>query len=985
MAEQDIIQNLIFQLGQSQSDRLPKELGTHFADIDERTTADLLRFTKALAEFVNYYRHSSDAPIGDWRNFFPKESEIDAIAELLKNENTNTASTSPHLALFLAFLELYKQPQSIINQITARHLDFYYQDVLRLQKKTAIPDKVHLLIELKKNVAPIRIAPENLFSAGNDATNVELLYAPTRETIVNSAKVESLRSLFFDRQGRGTIRYAPIANSSDGLGGKLKETDPKWSGFGDRNLPPAEVGFAIASPVLRMQEGTRKIDVSLQLTDVDATQLNNASLHQAFDVSITGAKNWLGTYTVSPSLSVGNMLIFSFTVPETEAAIVDYDPTIHGYSYSDRLPVLKILLRANNPNLGYRDFRNVTLQTATISVEVSNITALQLESDSGTLDPKKAFLPFGPQPTAGSRFLIDYPEALAKKLSEITLKVQWKDAPTDFSSRYSGYGVSVNNSSFTAAVAFNDGGSWVNASTGVQLFNSSNATALHTLTLPPRSGEIALFLERDFLHSTYRTKYVEYVVKYSKEGKDLTILKEPYTPTIQSISLAYKAHSDTVNISSTAPNDFANSCLHFFHISYFGQMREHGYQRQQIEDRIRSGINTVVPLLPSYSHAGELLIGLSQLNGGDSVGVLFQVAEGTANPDLPSEDLQWFVLCDNYWKPLNRSEVLLDTTNRLLTSGIIQFVIPPEATTHNTILPSGSIWLKAAIRISPAIADNVTAVCQLVDVIANAVEVQFANRDNDPRHLLTALPPGKITKLENGLSAVKTVQQPYASFGGSAEEIDDAFHARVSERLRHKNRAIAAWDYERLILEAFSKVHQVKCIPHAKENAWLVPGHVLIVVIPDLKHKNTMNLLEPKVDADTIDRITTYVQKRAGMQVKIQVKNPRYQRIQMDFKVEFYPGYEFNYYKTQLDREIVRFLSPWAYESDRDISFGGKIYKSVILDFVEDLPYVDYVTDFKMYSPIAGTTKNIDLNEIQPHTPDTILVSISNHIINPVT
>ncbi|WP_201321969.1 baseplate J/gp47 family protein, partial [Pseudanabaena sp. lw0831] len=355
--------------------------------------------------------------------------------------------------------------------------------------------------------------------------------------------------------------------------------------------------------------------------------------------------------------------------------------------------------------------------------------------------------------------------------------------------------------------------------------------------------------------------------------------------------------------------------------------------------------------------------------------VLFQVAEGSADPDLSSEKLDWFVLCDNYWKPMSQAEVVLDTTNQLLTSGTIQFVISAEATTQNTILPSGLIWIKAAIK------NNVNSVCQLIDVVANAVEVKFVDNNNDRNHLLTALEPNKITKLQNGLSAIKTVKQPYASFGGRAVETDSTFYPRVSERLRHKNRCLTRWDYERIILEAFPKVHQVKCIPHAKENAWLAPGHVLIVVIPDLKNKNMANPLEPKVDADTISSITDYVNKRSGMQVSIKIKNPTYQKVRVDFKVKFHLGNEFNYHKTKLDRAIIEFLSPWAYQSDRNLSFGGKIYKSVLLDFVEELPYVDYVTDFKMYSPIANTTNYNDINEVQPFTPDAILVSDSAHTI----
>lgn len=994
MAEQDIIQNLIFQLGQSQDDRLSQELGIDFAPVDEQTPADLLSMTRTLAEGVNFYRNNLTLSVGDWSHFFPAAILEAPLEELLKREESNT---TPHLALFLTFLKLYQQPQGVINNITLRHLDFYYQKVLQLTKKAAIADQVHLLLELKKNVAPVRIDPEQVFTAGLDATNVELRYAPTRETVINAAKVESLRSLFLDPAGRGTLRSAPIANSADGLGGKLEGNNLKWFGFGSPLLPAAPMGFAIASPVLRMREGKRKITLSLQLNPVDPAKLNNTTLNGAFDLLITGEKGWLGPYACSPQLSSGNLLTYELTVSEIEKAIIDYDPFIHGDYFAVQAPIIKVLLKAHHPNLGYFDFLPLTLETATVLVEVSDITTLQLESDGGTLDPQKAFLPFGTQPTKGSRFSIGYAEALTKKLSEITVTIQWKDTPIDFSTHYSDYGDTVTNSSFTAQVSFQDSGSWVNTGKQVSLFDDKNATNLRSFTFSPHNspdasgaikpipGFLTFSLEKDFLQSTYRKKYIENILKYNKQTSlkpDLILLNEPYIPTIQSISLSYKAYSDTVNISSPAQGDFENSDLYFFHLTYFGQMREHRYQRQQIESQLHASLDSAVSLLPRYNHAGELLVGFSQLNADESVSVLFQVAAGSANPDLPSTDLQWFVLCNNYWKPLSRSEVVLDTTNQLLTSGIIQFIIPSEATTQNTILPRGFLWIKAAIQLNPTLDNPVTAVCQLIDVVANAIEVRFVDQGNDPQHLLTALAPGKVTQLQAGTSAIKAVKQPYASFGGRPLETDSIFYTRVSERLRHKNRCLTPWDYERIILEAFPNVHQVKCIPHAKENSWLAPGHVLIVVVPDLKNNNILNPLEPKVDADTLARITTCVQERAGMQVKIKVKNPHYQKIKLDFWVKFRLGYEVNYHKTILEQDIIKFLSPWAYQGDRDITFGGKIYKSVLLNFVEDLAYIDYVTDFKLYSFSGEITNNTDMNEVQPQTPDTILVSATTHLIN---
>lgn len=972
MVEQDIIQNLIFQLGQSQNDRLPPELREHSVDVDEQTTADLLAKTKELAKLVNFYQVNGTQVTGNWTKFWP---EVADLAQLLAAENQDVP---PHLALFLAFLELYKQPQGQINNITARHLEFYYRDVLGLKPRDAIADRVHLLLELKKNAAPLLILPEQLFSAGQDATKVELLYAPTRPTVINGAKVESLRSIFFDPANHGAIRWAFQANSADGFTEKLPEKDPTWSGFGHPQLPLAEVGFGIAAAVLRMQAGRRTIHLSLRVVGIDLTQiLMNSDI---FDFWITGAKGWLPCELRTINLDhPRQVLLFDLMVPASAPAIVDYAAALHGGSYDTTFPILRCLLKQTpHATIGYNELQAVKLGEVVLTVRVSGITALQLESENGLIDSQKAFLPFGPQPTVGSRFFVDYPEATAKPLSNLRIRWQWKAPPSNFSTYYAGYGYQVTNNSFMARVTI--GGT----ERSVQLFNASDARIPHDIDLDiavydRTSSHLMLFsLQQDFLQDKYRRKYVESIIQQSKSTATPpapALPNEPYVPTIQSISLDYTASTGAIDLTTTDATNFENSELQFFHITYFGQRREHGYLRQQIQRRLPASINpALLSVFPQYDRAGELLIGLSHLQSNDSVSILFQVAEGSAEPDLPATDIRWSVLCSDHWQPLSTQEVVLDSTNQLLASGIIQFMIPATATTEHHILPRGLIWLKAAIQ-DPV---NVRAVCQLIEVAANAIEVKFVDQGNDPHHLQTALAPHRITKLQTGIAVLKTVKQPYASFGGQAVETNDQFHTRVSERLHHKHRAIASWDYERLVLGTFPRIHQVKCIPHAKEGVWLAPGHVLIVLVPELKYKNAMNLLAPRVDKDTIQRITKYLQERAGMGVEIAVKNPNYQQVQLDFQVKFHPGYEVNYHRTLLEQEIIRFLSPWAYDAQRELSFGGKIYRSVLLNFVEDLVYVDYVTDFKMYSPVD----NIDRNVVQSDRPDTILVSSAAHRIS---
>ncbi|HIJ94641.1 MAG TPA: hypothetical protein HPP94_02675 [Desulfuromonadales bacterium] len=999
MAEHDIIQNMIFQLGQSQNGRRSPELDIHYADLDERSSADLAHFIRTLAAGISFIGADAVNGIdggsldGDWSAFFPDDT---ALEMALKNDS---GDTRPHLALLLAFLELYKIPQEVINRISGRHLDFYYQKVLQLVRKAPLPDKAHLLLELKKNAAPLAIGAEWLFSAGKDAAGSELIYIPTRTTVISGAAIDSLRSLFIDTSGHGRVLQATVANSADGRGGDFSNNTTDWHGFGHSGLQAAETGFALAAPVLRMQAGTRTVSVTLTLAHFDQTTVTPQALSEAFAAFITAEQGWLGPFPLSAQLSSGNGrttgITLSFTIPATEKAIINFNPKLHGSAgQSTAAPLLRLLLKENCSSIGYNELKRLTLLKTALSVAVSHITALTLENDTGALDPQKPFLPFGSQPTCGSRVTIGCDEAFSKKLSELQLAITWKDAPASLSDHYTNYSdPAVTSADFTAAVSFHDGGSWGYSQPGLRLFESGNSSTERIFTFRPGSSSVSsatkqrgrineqhrpvtLTLEHDFLHTLYRKQHVANLMTYSRDGGTLTLLNEPYTPAIRSISLSYRAATASVTIAGERGgyDDFNNSELEFFHISYFGLMREHGYQRRRFPFLRDPGVH----LLPTYDHQGELLIGFINLQGGNSVSVLFQVAEGSADPELPPPQISWSVLCDNYWKQLQSSELLSDTTNRLLTSGIISFAIPAEATTAATILPGGRIWLKGGVT------TGVQGVSRLIMVAANAIEVEFCSNGTESGHLQSPLPQGSISRMKTGAVEIKNITQPFASFGGRPTESTEQFSTRVSERLRHKNRCISASDYERVVLEAFPQIHTVKCIPHATPDCWLKPGNVLLVVVPDLRNRNAVNLLEPKVDADTLSRIVAHVRKRAGMQIAVQAKNPRYQKIQLDFKVRFREGYEPNFYRRELEAALIRFLSPWAFHADREIAFGGKIYKSVLLDVVEELEYIDFVTDFRMYSFSSAVSNDIDIATAEPATPDTILVSAASHIIQDV-
>lgn len=1017
MAGQDIVQNMIAALGQSQCQRLPEGLVEHYVDVDDATSEDVYAFIKKFASHVNFYESNPDAANGDWQNFFTFTE-----GEAIKWLDEQGQSVPPHMGLLDAFIELLREPKSLLNHFTQRHLQFYYHDILRFNTFPPKADKAHVALQLKKNTPAVALTPQHQFSAGKDAAGIERVYVPVATTIINHSTVSELSSVYADADSHGKIHLAPIANSSDGVGGELEKESPKWSAFGNREMPMAEIGFALASPLLRLQEGTRTITADLTLSEISANNILNADLSDAFNVYLTAPKKWLGPISVTPA-RLGSILRLQFSLSAEQEAVVNYNEAIHGHSFYASAPVMQVLLNNEKSNIGPATFNHVIIEAAKVSVDVRGLTNLVLENDVGSLNPKKAFQPFSAQPERGSRFIIGSDEIFSKRLQEVKVNLSWQVPATNLATYYANYKQSIsNNSYFTVGAALKDGDGRTLNGSGLGLFNASNAASEHVITLSETgstasvssnnakqaqslyryrsrwsqklfrtwlmrkpvlfpvasaipsvtSRQLIFHLDKSFLHRDYRKETIANTMAFAK-GKvnTLTQLNEPYTPTVQSISVDYKAYSADVGVSAISLEEFTNDEVQYFHIGPFGQMREHAYQRSQF-DFVKT--NTI-PLMPMGENEGALHIGLDNLNPGESCSLLFQVAEGSGNPDLPQQTVQWSVLCDNYWKPLASDELIADSTNHLLTSGLIKCVIPAQATTLNSLFPTGKIWLRASVR------ENVEAVCKLISVRANAVQVKFVDNNNAPAHLNTPLASGNITKLKTPIAEVKKIEQPYASFGGEPAETTPAFNTRVAERLRHKNRALTSWDIERIVLAANPGVHKVKAIPHSSPRSWTAPGHIMVVVVPKLDNQNAVNPLQPKVSGNTLSKIKQHLLARGPIQAEHHVVNPTYQQVQMSLQVKFKAGYEFNYYSNALKQALIRYLSPWAYGDGDDIEFGGKLYKSVLLDFIEELEYVDYLTDVKLYTFIDSSETKQDVQFISVKSPDRILVSAADHTV----
>ncbi|HEY9195383.1 MAG TPA: baseplate J/gp47 family protein, partial [Mucilaginibacter sp.] len=941
-----------------------------------------------------------------------------------------------------------------LNQFTGRHLDFYFKQVLQLRNRPEVPDKVHVIFELARNLTGFLLPQNTALDAGKDKSPKPrpLVFDTTAEMAVNNATIGAMKS-WYQSGGDKRIAYADVSFSADGLGTPIKDDVPKWNPFGNKSWPTASMGFAFASKVLLMSEGDRTVTLTLNFTGLDTIDVT--ALTQQFKVFLTSEKEWIqadfpatGAFTLA-----SQQLVVKVNIPAKAKAIVPYNQAVHKENYKTTSPVIRLLMNVqDNAYPVYLALSKAKLANVKIDVQVTGMKNLAVENDNGKIDPSKPFFAFGALPKKGSNLYIGNAEIFQKEWTEITPKIEWKGVPADLKAYYtayrtnylaptlspSAYDITATNEatdttggsrvvtgkdSFKANVAYIKNGAWYPNANKINVldntftlksddkgqtvnqapyfinkylyfnvpgtFNHGNGpqaekalvqqyvkptqvffpmlgfigfqqagtpvqTQTENFSAGVKDNYIRISLEQDFLHSVYPQLFAAAMTDWMRLA---LIPKEPYTPEVASLTVDYKATAvnkiDDLTGSADNPgllNDYINHNIQFFHETPFGQAEQHAFLKKQYHGLIDDNI-TAIPKAPGLA---AFYIGISGIETGSVASILFQVAEGSEDALAPSfTDTihpKWYYLSGNEWLALDKSNIISDDTNDFLRSGIIRFLIPEGATTSNTFLNQNLTWLGVEL---PA-AVSIDSVCKFINVHIQAAEAVFADNNNELSHLQNGLAAGTISKLTDRLPQIKSVKQPYASFGGLMPENDNAFRLRVSERLRHKHRAITIWDYEHLVMAQFPQVFRVKCLNHTNDSIEVAPGSVRLVTIPDIRNQISFDPFKPRVSKNTLSLITKYLSGLNSMHVDLLAINPDYEEVILDFKVKFYFGLDENLYAAKLNTDIVNYLSPWAFNRNADIDFGGILYKSVVIRFIEELPYVDYITDFRMYFTASG-------------------------------
>ncbi len=984
MSETLANRNPLQREGTKQSQRILDYLLPENVKLHELSSEDWLVFAKDLASLISYYDLAdSNQAIGDWDDFFVEKEDVAALLAESEDE-----TKEPHLALFVAFLKLLEFPQESLNGIPKRHLDFYFSEILKLSKRAFTPDSVHLIFELAKTANSELVEEKSRLKAGKDASGKLRSYEIDQKTVVNTAKVASIKSALLDNTG--SLRYALDSKKLDGLEIE-SEGDLSWSAFGQQEWPTEGdeeqwpkwlPSLLIASDVFSMSEGERQITLNWSLSK----KMNLKGGTISAELSLE--KSWSDPLAVTVSGSLNE--VWSISIPADFDPIVGYSEEVH----LARLDTIKASLRIrfSNPE-NYSILQDLSVKSLDLDVSARGLKNLILRNELGLQSIDKPFMPFGPRPKKNSPCIVEARELDGKSLSSLSLDLKWLDIPSDLDLHYSAYSDLIldelNNSvadknrvqelvmkmvlrstdplNLDEEIRVEVSSEYSNnVEAAYEIFASSSASIeLGNIDPTARKGEIELRLTESFFHHLYSKVYVQVVtgvVPPNAVNPD-DLPNEPYTPLLDSLSLNYSAKA-SVNFAD--PDSVGGDVL-IYEASPFGTKQ----------------FGEVATMQTRFS-THQMYIGLEGSKARQVVNLLFQVAEGSENPEHssfgPGEDIRWSVLTnDDQWQILGENDLVRNETNNFLKSGIISFSLPKETGLEHLLFDSTLVWLRAELFRQ---ADSVS---RFIDIHAQADRATFVDDRNSLEHLETGLEAASISQLAQRKSKIKSVSQPYPSFAGKPAEKDDEFYRRISERLRHKDRASSIWDFERIVLQEFPNIFKAKCLNHSSfENDKvdeMAPGRVSVVVIPRLSDLSSSFRLKPQVSQNTRDEIHAFLSSRQSMHVKLGVLNPIYEEVQFTFKVRFLSGHDYNFYRTTVQEDITRFLAPWVHDENVDISFDNQLYIYDAINYLENLNYLDYVEDFSMSHKPSGKSWEVK-KSISPSNAMAVLVPADSHLIS---
>lgn len=814
---------------------------------------------------------------------------IQENADRYWQQAADSGDTEPALALLLAYLKNYTSIAEDFNRRFASLPELYRRKVLHAVPKEATPDNAYLVISpagkgftLKKGTA---------FIAGENLT-----YRTTREEYISAMRYVQLQTTYRDDSGLHLQTLHPentVHAETLFAGGEELRT-----------------GWQIESPMLVLEEGTRKVGIQFLLND---SQPDNG-MKQGFTVEYATAEGWTEA-NASCELS-GHALTFSFTIARDGSAPTPCNAELHRTETT--YPVLRIL----TTNEAYPTWADgLEFDSVQITVEVSGIRNFTFMNELGETDTTQPFAPFGIQTERGAWFLFGHEETDQKLLKEVTLTGTWQKLPetrSTFNQVYKDY-PGTDASSFRIKTAYQKDGQWQTAGNGQALFDFDEKDcfkpARFVFDFPQKiafrnnaSDKYGYIRNKENLFrvtlespaigfgmTAYRNRFTEVMVHNSHcKKKDLWALpQEPSLPLLADAEMGYKAEQTFhlyTEAAATSP-----------------QCRMIAIQRAETSDTPpREGSGRLLP----HDPASRLLyFAFTEAEGKQQVRIYLDMAlpHNTLpyyNPD-PDTTAQavWQYWKGTEWQTLSSQNIISDETAGLTQSGFVEIELAEEIKAE-WLDKQKQLWLRVALV--PR-GKDVPACLGLRNVWTNCIRVTADGGDG------SSLPAGTIQGTQEEDTRIGSVMQPLPGFGGipAGTEVQQASHQTA--RFANRHRAVTQRDYEQILLEHFPEVDLAQCLTLPPKQGGKRAAEVCIVVFS--RTGDSRYFLSPLWKLKEMENT---LKRYAPACVSLRIVNPLYEQVNIRCTATLHSGVS-DKEKVMADLNTIAegYLSPWR----RDGSF----------------------------------------------------------------
>ncbi|MBS1530508.1 MAG: hypothetical protein JSU01_09385 [Bacteroidetes bacterium] len=968
-----------------------------------------------------------------------KFSHLQGITQFyLDNTTLLEEHFPPHLALYLAFLHLYRHLQGKINSITKDHLDLYYKRILGIGMKGAERDRAHLVFEKDPALPNVQLNAGEELLAQVPGQQEPAAFTLDDAILVTDVQIAELKTLCLAPGSTQELLIYKGNYPCPTAAAALKNKAPvkTWPVLGEpqdglpagaKTMQLADIGLMLASPVLYLPDGQRTISIYIDIDDdafdgfvselsgdsaKDPTIVSHQLLSDAFLIDYTDTAGWKKVRKYNAALNMAQQrLEIDMQVNNADQVFDLYKPEVHGGTFDIQWPVVRILLNNDAANYPFILLRSIKMDRVTIRAAVTGSKKIRLQNSIGPLSPVTLSQPFGPIPAIGSYLEVASSNIFNKYTRSFCLKIDWADLPRDpggWATYYRAYNNNINNNSFKVKLSAAGNGKFVpdeQARQEFALFETGedatlrNTTALRNIDVKRLEFSDSPLLNLDeaaaaknvaagtvrieltapndaFGHRLFPQIFPQIVLHNARRSKKLELPNQPYIPSMHGLSVDYVLeHSESLATGNV--QDKADIDLKVFHLYPFGYEKIYPAEK-----------GAPYSFIPDFDQENNLFIGLKGVSPGQELSLLFQVRENNYDELPETADVSWSYLDGNQWVYLSEKDVLRDDTHNFINKGIVRLKLPRFLKTGNTILSPQLYWIRASAKRLNAVRSNITG------IYAQAATVTRAPAE--PIRALI-LPAGSIQMFRRKIAGISTVTQPFASFGGSFAESDEQYYIRVSERLRHGQKLLTRKDIEQAILDRFPGILMAKCISPQEYAGPLIGKSTKVILIPKEKANGLFLSDEPKVDLSVRYDVKMFLETVVQSFLKIEIENPVYERIKVICEVKFRndSGTDTGMLAGKLAADIKRYLCPWLYVEGSDFKIGSGIYMSEMLNFIKKQPYIKQVKNFSLVHFFSDTD---DMNDekkarvieyiqdndvyIKGATPESVLIPSKSHLIS---